>query len=604
MEININVVNQKLRLATNLREYVSGSQNFVKFVFNLDSSWNNLYPFAQFAQNDGSYNLYLDSDNSVYMPPEIEPGECRLTLYGANNGVRATTNTLILTIDENMLVVDAQSIDITPSLYEQLVSKVDQLTTVQQYESVADMKASDALKSGMYVKTSGYYNDGDGGGALYKIVDTVQASYFETLDNGLYALLIEDRDVTPEMFGARGDYVSSVAKGTDDYQALQSAINYAGPKKLRLVLSKKYYSHYTLQIGSSCRGLEIVGVRGNTEFSGIYSDVRGANGKEGVAVEQFAQLVSYKDMTISAAETTKNSMGDDIDGADRKLIGIRLLTSVDDHMTYLNNVQLRYLHAGLVMFGNSVEIINTHFSMSNYGIVVRNGGTYSEDLADLFNLGYLPYSPYEFKSLIVTGCRFHDTHRCIKIDDNIVPETNGNGLHMTNCIADKCGYIYMGTCYNLQIYGNYFQTSSRDIPTIHGEMGPTPAAMIYLTNSMSPSQSITVPNVSSIMNNEFKCGQNLGFGVIYAENCRRFVLNGNSSSGSGANLIYANEVQNIFVTNNISTNHNITIYTTISPSNICIDGNATFGSANHYINILSPTAPIFGTNVGYTVGGE
>lgn len=141
MEITINVVNQKLRLASNLRDYVSGSQNFVKFIFNIDNSWDGLYPFAQFIQGGTTYNLYLDSNNAVYMPPEIQPGECRLTLYGANNGVRATTEALLLTIDESMLVVDAHSTDITPTLYEQLIRKIDKLATIDEIATVNETRS-------------------------------------------------------------------------------------------------------------------------------------------------------------------------------------------------------------------------------------------------------------------------------------------------------------------------------------------------------------------------------------------------------------------------------------------------------------------------------
>lgn len=141
MEIIINVVNQKLRLATNLTTYVSGSQNFVRFVFNLDESWDGLYPFAQFIQDSRTYNWYLDQDNAVYMPSDIQPGECRLVLYGTNNGVKAITDALLLTINDSMLVIDASSTGITPTLYEQLVSKVDSLATIDSIATVAETKS-------------------------------------------------------------------------------------------------------------------------------------------------------------------------------------------------------------------------------------------------------------------------------------------------------------------------------------------------------------------------------------------------------------------------------------------------------------------------------
>ena len=128
MEILVNVVGQKLKIATNLKCFVSGSQQFVKFIFNMDSEWDNLTVFAQFKQNDVAYNQYLDNDNSVYLPSEISAGTCELILYGTGNDVRATTNYLTLTIDESVLVTDAQSTEITQSLYQQLVNNVKSST--------------------------------------------------------------------------------------------------------------------------------------------------------------------------------------------------------------------------------------------------------------------------------------------------------------------------------------------------------------------------------------------------------------------------------------------------------------------------------------------
>ena len=60
MELLVNVNNQKLRLATNLKSLVAGSQKFIKFTFNLSEEWDDLLPFAQFIQNGCTYNEYLD----------------------------------------------------------------------------------------------------------------------------------------------------------------------------------------------------------------------------------------------------------------------------------------------------------------------------------------------------------------------------------------------------------------------------------------------------------------------------------------------------------------------------------------------------------------
>ena len=138
MDILVNVANQKLKIATNLKSLVAGTQEFVRFVFNLTGDWDNLLTFAQFQQNGVAYNQYLDDNNAAYLPSEIVPGSCTVILYGSNQNTIATTNYLTLFIDENILVANAQSTEISQSLYQQLVTRVNTLITWNE-QSAADL---------------------------------------------------------------------------------------------------------------------------------------------------------------------------------------------------------------------------------------------------------------------------------------------------------------------------------------------------------------------------------------------------------------------------------------------------------------------------------
>lgn len=125
MEVKINVDKQKLKVAANLKTFISGTQEFIKFTFNfMDATWNDLTIFAQFRQGDTAYNKYLDENKSVYLPSEIVAGECLLTLHGAYGNIIAITDSLKLTIDANKLIVNAESTEISESLYSQLVTKI------------------------------------------------------------------------------------------------------------------------------------------------------------------------------------------------------------------------------------------------------------------------------------------------------------------------------------------------------------------------------------------------------------------------------------------------------------------------------------------------
>ena len=126
MDIKVNVTNQKLEIEKDQRNYISGTQEFIRFKFNMDSNWDNLKVFAQFTQNGKSYNQYLDDNRAAYLPTEIKAGVCTLVLCGTGGKTIATTSYLRLTIDKNILVTDAQSTEITESLYQQLVNKIDE----------------------------------------------------------------------------------------------------------------------------------------------------------------------------------------------------------------------------------------------------------------------------------------------------------------------------------------------------------------------------------------------------------------------------------------------------------------------------------------------
>ena len=100
------------------------SQEFSRFVFFLSDDWDGLTTFAQFRQGDAAYNVYLDSENACYLPPEIAAGKVSLMLYGTGEEVIGTTNAITMCVSDNKYVSDAQSTEITESLYQQLVNEV------------------------------------------------------------------------------------------------------------------------------------------------------------------------------------------------------------------------------------------------------------------------------------------------------------------------------------------------------------------------------------------------------------------------------------------------------------------------------------------------
>lgn len=183
MELLVNVNNQKLRLATNLKSLVAGSQQFIKFTFNLSDEWDDLLTFAQFIQGSNSYNAYLDEDNSVYLPHEIQAGTCKLILYGTGSQgegsqIIATTNYLELNIDENITVANASSTDISQSLYDQLVNKFNKIADLSQTEYVEEIKKQVNAIAQEYIDSDDWVaeNISDGSLARTKVNDAFEAT--------------------------------------------------------------------------------------------------------------------------------------------------------------------------------------------------------------------------------------------------------------------------------------------------------------------------------------------------------------------------------------------------------------------------------------------
>lgn len=163
MDIMINVVNQKLKLTSNLKSFVAGTQEFITFHFIYGEDWADLTTFAQFTQNGNSYNVYLDEEDSCFLPPEIVAGKCTVMLFGTktttvNNVthvVHATTNVIEFTLDENMLIPNASSTEITQTLYDQLVQKVNAVL------DLSDSDYSDLIKSEIARILGEYLENGD-----------------------------------------------------------------------------------------------------------------------------------------------------------------------------------------------------------------------------------------------------------------------------------------------------------------------------------------------------------------------------------------------------------------------------------------------------------
>ena len=77
---------------------------------------------------------------------------------------------------------------------------LNSLSITRSFKTVAEMKATN-LVNGNIVKTIGHNSVNDNGGAFYLIINTQPSGWYETLNNGLYAELILESEMSFSQFG-------------------------------------------------------------------------------------------------------------------------------------------------------------------------------------------------------------------------------------------------------------------------------------------------------------------------------------------------------------------------------------------------------------------
>ena len=153
MDVKINVIGQKLSFHSNAT-IVSGSKNFVKFIFSFTNDWNLLIKYAQFIQGDNSYVVEIGDDNYCFVPQQIEDGECNLNVYGVGGdggAIIATTNTLMFNVFKSDYINDGSSVIIN----DDYIASVDEVenfisginSSTNQYSTASEQEVSDYINS-------------------------------------------------------------------------------------------------------------------------------------------------------------------------------------------------------------------------------------------------------------------------------------------------------------------------------------------------------------------------------------------------------------------------------------------------------------------------
>ena len=214
-----------------------------------------------------------------------------------NDGGGALYKIRTITNDD---VVDGINIIAMNDADNTLVAELIKEPVPHVYDTVADMQAATSLVVGDSARTLGYYSLGDGGGGLYRVIETtgidLSNTKYVSLDNDLAAELIITGEANVKQFGAKGDAEH------DDTQAFYYSVRSADSIYIptgRYILTDTIsfdnknirgsnYTHVTIFGKITDPDKPILAVGGNSVVEGItvayHEDYRTNNTAEGKRV--------------------------------------------------------------------------------------------------------------------------------------------------------------------------------------------------------------------------------------------------------------------------------------------------------------------------------
>lgn len=263
---------------------------------------------------------------------ENEQNESIIELYNSFNDLKNYVDNYFENLDVQDEINNKLDEMLEDGVLDQIIEQYLQSSAIWGFDTVADMKAATNLIDGSYARTLGYYSKNDGGGAIYKISETLPLTYYETLNNGLYAALNEEKSVVVNQLGAYGD-------GThDDSVAIQRAIdNYSEI----IFLQQTYLLENTITI-DSINPQTIKGINNNSIIkidSNIYAFTI-ENLKDKVISDLYFDITSG-----GILETTNNDMN--IDFSIKNITGNitdsnnDIIKIVDLHHLKIENINLK-----------------------------------------------------------------------------------------------------------------------------------------------------------------------------------------------------------------------------------------------------------------------
>lgn len=425
---------------------------------------------------------------------------------------------------------------------ENIIANYIDIHVVKTYENVQAMKEAN-LENGNLVNTLGYFKKGDSGNASYIITDTEPNTYYEQLNNNLYAqLLVTNNEISPQQFGSYADNVH------DDSSAIQKCIDFAEA----IVISNNsisagepeilLFGNYKIENGIIFSPYLTYHLKGDATIISYLT--------EGIAVS-----IEYREMITSDLNQNRSngwSRGDLFYGGN--------LFIVNSDNTINNNV------IGLSI--NNAENLQQTFQSFSRGRIQNISVTY-------FNIG-LKINVFHFYIQSFYNIILHNNNTNLKIGDEVLTNVDsGENILFQNCLLGTS--VNYGTTINIATLNITFQNCSFDYNN-EGTIRIFKQTAIRLTNCHIEDCHKGSLNalISSVDDNIF--------GQVYLNNV--YFVNGHETAPlvSGKNLsVVIDDIRESTLANTTNIN---------SPDNFYLVPNCYYCSKQNMFSNIRMTAPL------------
>ena len=214
------------------------------------------------------------------------------------------------------------------------------------YDTVEDMKSA-TLKEGDIIKTLGYWEKGDGGGAYYEIVyaptdldDGVYVHYLHTSDTLRAHYIMDEFALNSMQFGARGNGTS------DDYGTLQKAINAGSEvtfvkRSYRLTGSLEVPSNTIVDLNGAtiiCASSAAFSVGLNSEAKNIIIKNGNIRALNGIELHSKASEINISNCNFTGSKNVAMSTAISVSGASNVKISDITFGTADSEVRYGINI--------------------------------------------------------------------------------------------------------------------------------------------------------------------------------------------------------------------------------------------------------------------------